>query len=78
MCTMDHSCFASLHRAKATGRPRSTSPVSLPREDVLEFDITKSGFRFGHQIKDYFVTVAASLDNHLLELFAGRDACGML
>ena len=30
MCATVHSCFASLHRAKATGRPRSTSRFPLP------------------------------------------------
>ena len=78
ICAIDHSFLVSLHRAKTTGRPRSTSFLPCPSEHVLEFDLTENGLRFGHEIKDHFVTFALSLDDHLLELFVGRDIFGML
>ena len=61
-----HSCFASLHSAKATGRPRSTWLLALSGEDVLELDVTQKCLRFGDEIVDRLVTVAdAALDDDL-------------
>ena len=78
ICAMDHSFFASLHRAKATGRPRSDFLPSFPREDILELDIAKNGLRFGHEIEDHLVTFAGSLNDHLLDLIGGRGIFGVL
>jgi hypothetical protein len=65
-------------QSKDDGTPAKHFSLSLSREHILEFDITKKGLRFGHEIKDHLVTVAVSLDDHLLELLVGRDDCGML
>ena len=55
---MIHFFCVSLHNAKATGRPRSTSRPALPVNDVLQFHVAQLRLALGNQVADDQVALA--------------------
>jgi hypothetical protein len=54
------------------GTPAKHLVLALSRERIFQLDVTKKELRFGHEIMDHFVTVAArGRNNHLRELTSG-------
>jgi hypothetical protein len=75
MCAMVHSFFASLHSAKATGRPRSTSRLPLPVKAYCSFDILEQRLRLGNQVVDLLVA-GLGLHDDLGQFLRGRRCLG--